>query len=254
MKRYGSSTILWALLSVVLVWVPTLATGQNAELLLPPRGEEPDGLPDLNGVWRGASILGEPAVRRALGGQLPPFTAYGQEQWDNRDLALDPTGLCQPSGPGRILHSPMWYQIIQTEGQVTFLFEIYHQYHRVFTDGRGHPDPLDVTWWGSSIGRYDGNRLIVETIGLDERSWLFTAGVAHSDQLRLEWVFEKTGPDTIRVTETFNDPEYFTEPWSVSFDLDRAEYDMMEMICTDNNRDVQFFVTGTGDRDHSPVQ
>ena len=230
------------------------ADAQNAELPLPPTGAVPEGLPNLNGVWMGASILGEGAVRQALGGELPPFTPYGRERWDNRDLARDPTGFCQPSGPGRVLHSPMWYQIIQTEGQLTMLFEIYHQFHRIFTDGRTHPEPLDITWWGSSIGRYEGSRLIVETVGLDERSWLFTAGINHSEQLRLTWVLEKTAPDTIHVTETFEDPTFFSEPFSVTYDLERAPYDIMEMICSDNNRDAQFFVTGTGDVTHAPSQ
>jgi hypothetical protein len=224
------------------------AAAQNAQLPLPPTDSPPEGIPDLGGVWSGPNILREPSLREALGGGLPPFTPYGLERWESRDLALDPTGLCQPSGPGRVLHSPMWYQIIQTEGQVTLLFELYHQFHRVYTDGRGHPEPLDLTWWGSSIGRYEGNKLIVETMGLDDRSWLFTAGVTHSEQLRLTWVLEKTRPDTIRVTETFEDPVYFIEPWSVSYDLERAGYDMMEMVCTDNNRDLQFMTQGTEPR------
>ena len=252
MKGWIRSAIATASTVAVLGSATASATAQNAELPLPPILEAPEGLPNLNGIWQGQGILGEDAVRRALGGNLPPFTPYGREQWDNRDLALDPTGFCQPSGPGRIFHSPMWYQIIQTEGQITFLFEIYHQFHRVYMDGRSHPEPLDVTWWGSSIGRYEGTKLIVETIGIDDRSWLFTAGVGHSDQLRLLWEFEKVTPDIIRLTETFEDPVFFTEPFSVSYDLQRAEYDLMEMVCADNNRDANYFVTGTGDVTHAP--
>ena len=252
MNTSESTVIAMVLIGAVLVFGPGAVRGQNAELPLPPVADGPEGMPNLNGVWQGTGILGEESVRRALGGNLPPFTALAQERWDNRDLALDPTGYCQPSGPGRIFHSPMWYQIIQNEGQVTFLFEIYHQFHRVYTDGRPHPEPLDVTWWGSSIGRYEGNKLIVETIGIDDRSWLFTAGVQHSDQLRLIWEFEKTGSDTIQLTETFEDPVFFTEPFSVSYDLRRAEYDLMEMICADNNRDASYFVNDTGDVTHNP--
>jgi hypothetical protein len=171
------------------------------------------------------------------------------ERWNNRVLGDDPTGFCQPTGPGRVWHSPFPFQIIQTPGMVTFLFEIHHTFHRVFTDGRKHPEPLDVTWWGSSIGRYEGNKLIVETVGISDRSWLFTAGLQHSDQLKLTWVFEKTAPDTLKFSETFDDPVYFTGPWSISYDFKPEQYDMMEMICTDNNRDVQHFITSEKSRE-----
>lgn len=221
--------------------------GSNAQLPLPPRVSPPgSGIPDLNGVWDGPSILNN--AIEYLGG-LPPFTPLGLERWNNRVLGDDPTGFCQPTGPGRVWHSPFPFQIIQTPGMVTFLFEIHHTFHRVFTDGRKHPEPLDVTWWGSSIGRYEGNKLIVETVGISDRSWLFTAGLQHSDQLKLTWVFEKTAPDTIKFSETFDDPVYFTRPWSISYDFKPEQYDMMEMICTDNNRDVQHFITSEKSRE-----
>jgi hypothetical protein len=232
-------------------WVPPSAAGQNVEIPPPLVSPAPgEGTPNLNGIWTGPDILFEEAVRRALGGELPPFTPYGLERWENKDLTQDPGGFCQPRATVRVFHSPMYFQIIQTEGLVTFLFELEHQYHRVFTDGRDHPEPLDITWWGSSIGRYEGNRFVVETIGLDDRSWLFTAGLQHSEQLRFTQIFEKTGLDTIAYTETYEDPVFFTEPWSISFDLDRQEFDMLEVICEDNNRDPYHY--GSGNRELAP--
>ena len=232
-------------------WAPGSAAGQNVEIPPPLVSPAPgEGIPNINGIWTGPNILSEDAVRRALGGEMPPFTPYGLERWDNKDLTQDPGGFCQPRATARVFHSPMYFQIIQTEGLVTFLFELEHQYHRVFTDGRDHPEPLDITWWGSSIGRYEGNKLEVETIGLDERSWLFSGGFEHSEQLRFTQVFEKTGPDTIAYTETYEDPVFFTEPWSISFDLERQEYDMLEVICEDNNRDPYHY--GSGNRELAP--
>ncbi len=216
--------------------LPVSAAGQD--LPLPPLvGSAPaPEIPNLNGIWDGAPIRTEAQIKQQLGGNLPPFTAYGRERYENRDPAADPTGLCQPAGPGRVFHTPFPFQIIQTEGLVTFLFEAYHEYHRVFVDGRAHPKSIETRWWGYSVGRYEGNKLIFETAGLDPRSWLFTEGLEHSDKLKLTHVFEKTGPDSIRVTETFDDPVFFTRPWSISYEMKREPFDLLEHICMDNNR------------------
>lgn len=198
-----------------------------------------EGMPNFNGVWNVEYV---PNVEALIGRPLP-FTEAGQAAWDNRVLGDDPTGYCQPSGPARVFHTPFPIQIIQTRGQVTFLFEMLHSWHRVFTDGRSHPDPLGQAWWGHSIGHYEGNKLIVDTIGMNDRTWLYTSGVQHSDQLHLTQVFELTGPDTIRYTITYDDPAFFTEPWSVTSEFQRSEYDLLEYICTENNRDLDHFVT-----------
>lgn len=201
------------------------------------------GLPNLNGVW---DVQYVPDVERYLG-KPPPFTEHGLAAWENRVLGEDPTGYCQPSGPGRVFHTPFPIQIVQTRGQVTFLFEMLHSYHRVFTDGRGHPDPVDQSWWGHSIGHYEDNKLIVDTVGLNDRTWLYTSGVQHSDQLHLTQVFDLTGPDEIEYTVTYDDPIFFTEPWSVTTHFTRGETDLLEYICTENNRDIAHFVTGDDD-------
>ncbi len=205
-----------------------------------------DGLPNLNGVWDNTTApaySNERSVREAFGGELPPFTPYGLERWLNRDLSLDPTGLCQPSGFGRILRAPNRIQIVQTHGMVVVLSELYWQFHRIFTDGRPHPDEIDPTWWGHSVGRYEGNTLIVDTVGMNDRSWIATAGLEHSEQLHLVQTFEQTGPDTLHITETYEDPIYFTRPWTIEYDMQRQEYDLMEYICLDNlNKGAEYYV------------
>jgi hypothetical protein len=202
-----------------------------------------EGLPNLNGVWNVEYV---PNIEARLGRPLP-FTDYGQAAWDNRVMGDDPTGYCHPSGPARVFHTPFPIQIVQTRGQVTFLFEMLHSFHRVFTDGREHPNPLDKSWWGHSTGRYEDNKLIVDTVGMNDRTWLYTAGVQHSDQLRLTQVFELTGPDTIRYTITYDDPVFFTERWSMTTEFSRSDSDILEYICTENNRDLNHFVTDEGD-------
>jgi hypothetical protein len=230
------------LVVVVTLVGPTLAPSGAQEPQLPPppiiSPAPGDGIPNLNGIWNREPIRTEEEIRQQLGGKLPPFTAHGLERWENVDPATNPTGMCQPGGTGRAFHSPFPFQIVQTEGLVTFLFELYHDYHRVYVDGRTRPEWLETRWWGYSVGRYEGNKLIFETTGLDPRSWLFSAGMEHSEQLKLTQIFEKTGPDTIQVTETFEDPVFFTEPWSISYELRREPSDLLEHICMDNPRAI----------------
>ncbi|HEY7337942.1 MAG TPA: hypothetical protein VH639_23825 [Bryobacteraceae bacterium] len=214
--------------------------GDNATLPLPPQAPAPgSGIPDLNGVWQAPYT---PDLSRTFSSALP-FTSFGAEQFKNHLGGDDPHGYCQPTGPTRAIHSPFPFEIIQTAGMTTVLFEIDHTFRRIFTDGRSHPKGQDITWYGDSIGRYEGNTLYVDTTGVSERSWLDTAGHQHSDKLHIAETFAKTGPDTIQWTVTYDDPVYFTKPWSVSLNMKRQKYDIMEMICTDNNQDIPHYIT-----------
>jgi hypothetical protein len=226
------------------LWVMCVAAagqaGDNATLPLPPQGPPPGaGIPDLNGVWQAPYT---PDLSRAFGAALP-FTAFGAEQFKNHLGGDDPHGFCQPTGPTRAFHSPFPFEIIQTSGMTTVLFEIDHTFRRIFTDGRPHPKSQDVTWYGDSIGRYEGNALVVDTTGVSERSWLDTAGHQHSDKLHITESFTKTSGDIIKWTVTYDDTVYFTKPWSVTLDMKRQKYDIMEMICTDNNQDIPHYIT-----------
>ena len=110
-------------------------------------------------------------------------------------------------------------------------------------DGRGHPDDLaDYPYFmGHSIGRWEGDTLVVDTQGIDERSWLDTAGHEHSAQLKLTERFKKTGPDTIQWTVTYEDPVYFTRPWSIDRTFTRGKPGdrVLPYTCNENNKDVE---------------
>jgi len=217
--------------------------GENATLPLPPNAPPPGtGIPDFNGVWQ---MPYTPNLERAYGSPLP-LTTLGAEKFKTHLGGDDPHGFCQPTGPTRAFHSPFPFQVIQSGGMLTVLFEIDHTFRRIFTDGRPHVKDQDITWYGDSIGRYEGNSLYADTTGISERSWLDTAGHQHSDQLHVTEVFTKTGPDTILWKVTYDDPVYFTKPWSVSLEMKRQKYDIMEMICTDNNQDMSHFITSKG--------
>ena len=236
-------------LALVLLIAPFAAAlmfgqaGENATLPLPPNAPAPGNhIPDFNGVWQ---MPYTPNLEKPYGGPLP-FTAFGAEQYKNHLGGDDPHGYCQPTGPTRAFHSPFPFQIVQTAGMLTVLFEIDHTFRRIFTDGRPHPKDQDTTWYGDSIGHYEANSLYVDTTGISERSWLDTAGHQHSDKLHVTEVFTRTAPDRILWRVTYDDPVYFTRPWSVSLEMKPQKYDIMEMICTDNNQDIPHYITSKG--------
>ena len=110
-------------------------------------------------------------------------------------------------------------------------------------DGRPHPEDVAEYpyFMGHSIGRWEGDTLVVDTAGIDERSWLDTAGHEHSAQLRLTERFTKTGADTIRWTVTYEDPVFFTRPWSITRTFTRGKPGdrLLPYTCNENNKDVE---------------
>ena len=160
--------------------------------------------PDLSGFWINQYT---PDLSVALGKQ-PPFTEFGAERWRTVDTAKDPTAICLPVGPSRGFTAPFPFMLVQHDKMIAIMFEYQAIWRAIYLDGRAHPDDLaDYPYFmGHSIGRWEGDTLVVDTQGIDERSWLDTAGHEHSAKLRLTERFKKTGPDTIQWTVTYDDP------------------------------------------------
>ena len=190
--------------------------------------------PDFNGVW---SAPFTPDLSKALGHQ-PPFTAYGAARFAKEDEIDDPLTKCLPIGPARGIQAGiMPFQVVQTPAVFTILFENQHTFRIIHTDGRSHPKDVDPTWFGDSIGHWEGNTLVVDTVGIDDRTWLDTAGHEHSDQLHLVERFQKVDNNTIKWTVTFEDPKFFTEPWSVTLPITRQNTEIMSYSCEENEKD-----------------
>ena len=131
----------------------------------------------------------------------------------------------------------MPFQIVQTPSVFTILFENQHTFRIIHTDGRSHPKDADPTWFGDSIGKWDGDTLVVDTVGLDDRTWLDTAGHEHSDQLHLVERFQKVDNNNIKWTVTYEDPKFFTEPWSITLPIARQNTEIMSYSCEENEKD-----------------
>jgi hypothetical protein len=198
------------------------------------RNPEAAGPPDLNGVW---SAPFTPDLSKALGHQ-PPFTDYGAARFAKEDEIDDPLTKCLPIGPARGIQAGiMPFQIVQTPAVFTILFENQHTFRIIHTDGRSHPKDLDPTWFGDSVGHWEGDTLVVDTLGVDDRTWLDTAGHEHSDQLHLVERFQKIDNNNIKWTVTFEDAKFFSGPWSVTLPITRQNTEIMSYSCEDNEKD-----------------
>jgi hypothetical protein len=111
-------------------------------------------------------------------------------------------------------------------------FEYDHFVREIFTDGRKHPDDLDPSWMGHAVGHYEGDKLVVDTTGFNDKTWLDRIGHPHSDQLHLVERFRRVDRTTLTDDLTIEDAKAYTRPWSTQliFQL-KPEWDIGEFIC-----------------------
>ena len=185
---------------------------------------------DLSGVWvprRGGG--------GAEGGGIPGFgftreepemlpwaaekykaarTGFLRNPFDKGQDELDPNINCLPPGPtwSYTINRPL--QIVPLPDQVLILFEWYNGVRRIYTDGRGHPDGYPITWMGHSIGKWDGDTFVVETVNSNENSWIDGMGHPHSDALRVVERFRRVNPNTLEIDFLFDDPKAYGKPWT----------------------------------------
>jgi uncharacterized protein (TIGR02246 family) len=207
--------------------------------------QKPDvGVPDWNGVWeRTGSINWDP---RIPDGQLdrPRLTTRYQARYDAVLAARatghtigDPTAACLPPGMPRIMNMVYPMEIFQRPGQVAIFAEWQSQVRRIHTDGRSHPEDLDRSFNGHSIGHWQGRDLLVDTIGMREEVVLTQTGIALSGQLRVTERFHQVDATTLTDTITLIDPEALAEPWTVIKTFHRApKTEILEYVCEENNR------------------
>jgi hypothetical protein len=197
--------------------------------------------PDLSGVWQGPYVPDMTRTGRNQAGEPNlPFTAAGEKDWKSYDAANgDYTGSCLPFGLSRSVNAPNPFQIVQGGGYVVFLFEVGQWFHVVPTDGREHPKDPNPQWFGHSVGRWDGDTLIVDTSGFNGWTRLDTVGHPHSDQLHLTQTFRRTDADHIAYTVTVDDPAIYTKPWKNERVLTRQKGELIEYSCEENNKDLR---------------
>ncbi len=224
-------------LNLVLAAIHLVAVGQTAAVA--PKPAEiprlPDGKPDLNGVW---DIPYTNDMSRGVPGGLP-FTPLGADDFKNYDPAkFDYTGHCLPAGLTRLVNTPMPMEIVQTPKKVALLFEGFSEFIIVPTDGRAHKKSPDPTWSGESIGWYEGDTFVIDSIGFNDRTRLDTIGHPHSDQMHLVQRFTRTSPTTMAFEITVEDPKMYTKPFTNTRTFRIAKGELMEYSCMENNKDL----------------
>jgi len=152
-------------------------------------------------------------------------------------LGNDPLNVCDPPGfPRMELYEFAILQIVQNADQVMLLNQFFRTWRTIWTDGRGLPKNPEPRFYGYSVGKWlDDYTFVVETVGLDERTWIDNAGRPHSSELRVEERFHRVDHDNMELTVTINDPKMYTEPWMAlnkfPLRLQPRSFDIREMYC-----------------------
>jgi hypothetical protein len=149
----------------------------------------------------------------------------------------DPLDSCDPAGfPRNLLFELRPFQVVQTPNQVLMLYQYQRVWRVIWTDGRELPKDPDPRWYGYSVGKWaDDYTFVVETVGLDERTWLDNAGDPHSSELRVEERYVRVDHDTVELTVKIDDPKAYADSWlardKLHLTLQPAKTDILEMIC-----------------------
>lgn len=212
----------------------------------------PDGTPDFSGVWTGGGPIGD--IREGLmEGEEIVLLPEAKAIMGARTAADDPEANCLPTGVPRI--APYPWRILQTPpyGPATHLYFVFegniHSYRQIFMDGRPHPDPeeLDPTWYGHSIGHWEGDTLVIDTVGFNDRFWFDFLGHPHTEQLHTIERYTRTSYGVLENVTTIIDPGAYEKPFTIRFEARlRPGWDIMEYICNENNQDVDHLVGPAG--------
>ena len=201
----------------------------------------PNGKPSMAGVWdntRRADV-----TNKAIPGFVKelPYTAWGKTKWEGYDAFMqtngDYVGNCLPFGMSRSIYGPHPLQIMHDNDHLVMLFEQNSMFHLVPTDGRPFTKDLPPSWFGESVGRWDGDTLVVETVNINGFTRVDTIGHPMSARARITQTFKRLNFGTIEHTFTLTDPKTYTSPWTVhdTWALE-PETKLLEYACMENNR------------------
>jgi hypothetical protein len=233
-----------------------------------------DSKPDLSGIWeyhlwsdpgRAAAAataitpppapvtLGVPAAPPGAAGLknllqngdqilfLPWAEALYKQRQENNGIGL-PSEHCLPHGPPGALMIPIPFKILQTPAEVALLFEEFNYYRQIHTDGRSHPQSMNPAWYGYSVGKWDKDTLVVDTVGFNDLTWLDVTGYPHSQDLHTIERITRADFGHMDILMTIDDPKAYKQPWTIlmKFEL-QPDTELIEHVC-DNERDARHMV------------
>jgi hypothetical protein len=220
--------------------------GNQADRPSTPTPRMQDGTVDLggDGVWSLPWITNF-AVRMPdyQEGDLPPFLPWTQAMWEynkSNRVKYDPEGFCLPPGGPRSMGTPYPAEIIQNRGRIIIIFEGGgHVWREIHMDGRPHPegDALNPTYFGHSVGRWEGDTLVIDTVGFNEKTWLDYGGHMHTDQLHTIEYITRPDKETLHYETLIDDPGAYSEPWTVAWNINWTDgQELADYICQENNK------------------
>jgi hypothetical protein len=228
------------------------AQSSSAPAAAKPIPRTADGKPDLSGVWQsgGVSLYGEPGLAARPAAPPPvnpppkreaiPYQGWAEAKSKTFTPSDDPDLHCLLAGIPRITSMPMPFEIVQTPKKVVIAYESYHAFRIIpFNDKLQHPNDLVPTWMGDSVARWDGDTLVVDVAGFNDKTWLSGTGSFHSEDLHVVERFKLNSDDTITYTATVTDPKVLTKPWTTGALLRRPPNTRVEEYeCAENNQDA----------------
>jgi hypothetical protein len=259
MSKSMGALLFASLLPAAAQWIhyPTAGIPRNADgkpNLTAPVPRASDGKPDLSGLWlptrTGARIPPEQGSYASLqyfmgGATIPPMLPEADALYRKRLAVFGagrPSEHCMPHGIPDAMLVPGPVKFVQNPGVTFLLYEEFNHFRQVFTDGRDFPADMTPTWFGYSIGKWDGDTFVVDTKGYNDQTWLDDAGHPHTDALHTTERFRRRDFGHLELQVTIDDPKAYTKPWTATIQLNyMPDTEMIEDLC-DNEKDARHAV------------
>ena len=177
---------------------------------------------DLSGLWQFFNGIPGQGIYATVSRTPPPLTPWAQARFDAAKPGYGPKAIpggndpilhCDPTGIPRVLYFPQPFDIVQLPDRVVMFFERDHLYRPIWLNRRDHPDDATELWVGDSVGWWEGDTFVVDTVGFNDKSWLDFYGYPHSDEMHLVERYKRVDATTMTLNFTVEDPKSFTKPW-----------------------------------------
>jgi hypothetical protein len=204
-----------------------------------------EGKPDFSGIWSAPGFTTKRLENLAADGVEVPMKPWAAALYKERqeNFGKDrPSGTCLPHSITDFDAHHMPKKVIQTPGVLVFLYESFHSFRQIFTDGRPLPKDLDPAWFGYSVGHWERDTLVVNSAGINEKTWLDDGGHPHSDALRVTERFRRPDFGHMEVQVTIDDPKTYERPWTVKLPWELVpDTDLLDWVCQ-NEKDAAHLV------------
>jgi hypothetical protein len=201
----------------------------------------PASVPHISGVWQ---VRGFDRRTKPVDGSETPWLPWTKQAFEERDAAekagtplYDPTAACLPSGMPRLVAAPYPVEIIQTPEQTVFLYEAQHLFRIVRMNAR-HPRRIEPSYMGDAVGRWEGDTLVIDTVGLVKTTQIDEAGTLHGENLHVIERIRKV-ESTLEILFTIDDPQAFSKSWTAKRVWHwKPDVRLLEYVCEENNRNA----------------